>query len=504
MDKGKILSIILSVILTVTACETKNTSMNEDDATATAQSFVVPSDNPQFESRFTPILSKTLPRIDIQSIDNELDFVTLPYDSLWDYTACKVFVTDDGNPALDSVPAGVKVRGNWTARYDKKSLRIRFDERQSLLGLHQNEKYRDWVLLACYKDWSMLRDASSFYMAHLMGDEYVSDFRLVKVYVNTQYWGVYLLCEQQQTGPGRVDITKPEAGYEGTDIGYFLEYDGYYDQEPVLKQFTIDYGTLLINNSVPFNRFQNGFTIKSDIYSETQNTFIKRYMQNVFRIVYEAIYNEAYYEFDSTCTAIIRSETLSNSYETIDKVIDMDSWVNAYILAELSCDPDLAWSSFYMDVDFGENGDKKLHFEAPWDFDSAYGNIGPQRYALGLYAANVILDATKKQSMNPWYALPMRAAWFKRLVRDKFNAMVENKTFDRVYEYIDTISTSFESDFAANDERWDYVGHPKKVWHDYKGSDAGRCKTQKEAADYLKRWLANRVSNLSVIFNTFH
>ena len=26
--------------------------------------------------------------------------------------------------------------------------------------------------------------------------------------------------------------------------------------------------------------------------------------------------------------------------------------------------------------------------------------------------------------MNPWFALPMSAVWFKRLVRDMFNAMV--------------------------------------------------------------------------------
>ena len=38
----------------------------------------------------------------------------------------------------------------------------------------------------------------------------------------TKNWGVYLLCEQQQTGTGRVDITEPEGGYKGTDIGYLV------------------------------------------------------------------------------------------------------------------------------------------------------------------------------------------------------------------------------------------------------------------------------------------
>ena len=45
-----------------------------------------------------------------------------------------------------------------------------------------------------------------------------------------------------------------------------------------------------------------------------------------------------------------------------------------YILNELLEDRDIGFSSFYFSLDFSENGNHKLTFNAPWDFDYAIGN----------------------------------------------------------------------------------------------------------------------------------
>ncbi|MBQ8122183.1 MAG: spore coat protein CotH, partial [Ruminococcus sp.] len=53
------------------------------------------------------------------------------------YEACKVTVHDEtGALVIDSADADVKVRGNWTTTYDKKPLRIKFTEKQAVLGLN--------------------------------------------------------------------------------------------------------------------------------------------------------------------------------------------------------------------------------------------------------------------------------------------------------------------------------------------------------------------------------
>ena len=180
------------------------------------------------------------------------------------YEECKITIEDpSGNILLDSAEAQVKVRGNWTTNYEKKAFRIKFAEKQTLLGLNDGAAMKNWVLLAEYKDASMLRDKTALAIANeILSDDglYAADAEFVEVYINEEYWGVYLLCEYQQVSINRVDVFEPQKDYMGTDIGYFLEFDGYYYTENELNQFFVDYN----DNAplVPFDgRGGNGKTI---------------------------------------------------------------------------------------------------------------------------------------------------------------------------------------------------------------------------------------------------
>ena len=508
----------LSVCFSLFACSKKTTVKSSTKRTTTTTeahtTIDIPNDNLNYDSNFTPIVSTSLPRIDINVVTSslpegqgEMDFVTKPNrENKWDYTECKVTVSDGETISVDNKKAGVKVRGNWTTNYDKKPLRIKFDKKQSMLDLHGGEAYKNWLLLAEYKDWSMLRNSTAFYLAHLMDGNYVSDFRLVDVYINNQYWGVYLLCEQQEVKEGRIEISEAQklednTYYTGTDIGYFLEFDGYYSEEDDLQNFTIKYDTLFnYDQTQVFNNFQKGFTIKSDVYSQEQNNFIKNYMQCVWNICYKAIVNKEYYSFDTNYSSISVDSSLNNSYEAISKVIDVNSLVNSYLLADIACDTDVAWSSFFMDVDFGENGNKKLKFEAPWDFDSSFGNTKGCIDGKGIYAANIITNASNQDAANPWYMLFYSCDWFRNLVRDKFNSMKSKGNFDKVLDYISTITNNYETAFVANYSKWDNCGKPETIG--WEVNDYSRvCKTQKEAANYMKSWLSNRLENLEKLYN---
>ena len=498
----------LSSFLTLVSCKKKGDTTTSKTTTKVTTSYKkITSDNPNYQSDYTPIISDTLPRIDINVEDSAMEWYTsvTTDTSEKEYANCNVIVTE-GENVTDPLVAQVKVRGNWTITYPKKPLRIKFDKKQSMLGLHNGEKYKNWVLLAEFKDWSMLRNASAFYLAHLMGNDYVTDFRFVDVYLNNEYYGIYLLVEQQEAKAGRIDVTEPEKNYEGTDIGYFVEYDGYYYREAKNEQFAIDYKYNLL---APDNRIaieslmQNGYTIKSDIYSKTQTDFIKNYIQNVYDICYNAIYKEEYYEFDSEYKTIVKSNTLTNAYDTISKVIDVDSLVNAYILADIACDVDMTWSSFFMDVDFGEAGDKKLRFEAPWDYDSSFGNTLGCLDGEGIYAGAIVKDVHDAESMNPWYGLFYHTDWFKSLVKDKFNALKNQKAFEKITTYITTVSDKYVSEFAANYAKWENnkEHYPDTEW-ELRKSPSRLCKTQKESAEYFISWFNTRITKLDAIYNS--
>ena len=508
--------LVLTLSFSLLSCKKKTTKNTTTERTTTKvqtekrkTSIDIDTNNNKYESNYEPILSEKLPRIDIvvndESISEEniMDFVTKPgLDDEPDYTKCLITVTNDLDEIeLNEKSAGVKVRGNYTKIYDKKPLRIKFDKKQSMLGLNEGGEYKNWLLLAEYKDWSMLRNSAALYLAHLMGDYYASDFRLVDVYINNQYWGIYLLCEQQEVKNGRVSITEAEEDYTDTNIGYFLEFDGYSSEETEFQHFNLNYKPLLNDDGTrTFNNFQSGYTIKNDMYSVDQKNFINNFMQKVFDICYYAIYEEKYYSFDSTYSTISIDNTLKNSYEAISKVIDVDSLVNTYLLADIACDTDVSWSSFFMDVDFSETGSKKLTFEAPWDYDSALGNTYACVSGEGEFAASIFINAIHEETGNPWYMLFYQSDWFRSLLRQKFNAMKEKGYFTKVLDFLSACKDKYETSFIANYAKWDNAGHPEKTnWE--QNENSRKCTNEKESAEYLVRWLTTRINSLEEVYN---
>ena len=135
--------------------------------------------------------------------------------------------------SITNAVAAMKVRGNYTTNYQKKPFRIKFESSTNMFGLNQGKKFKKWVLLADTKDVSMLRNSLGFYLGRNLMDEklFASDFTPVHLYLNDTYWGLYILAEQKEAKPGRVEAYAPGTGYEGTDIGYLFELDHYYAEE---------------------------------------------------------------------------------------------------------------------------------------------------------------------------------------------------------------------------------------------------------------------------------
>ena len=424
------------------------------------------------------------------------------------YEDCSLKLTDtEGHVTIDNAEAEVKVRGNWTTCYPKKPFRIKFKEKQSLLGLNGGIKKKNWVLLAEYKDASLLRNMAAFYMGRelLKTDGlYCADCVPVEVTINGEYWGVYLLTERQEADPKRINVTDPEKEYTGTDIGYILELDGYYVYEELDDRINLSYA----NNAplIPFDgrggsgrsvtplrkagesmRKDIGISIKSDTYSEEQREFIRNYLDKVYYIMYAAAYQKRSYRFNDDLTDVVRATELELK-DAVAKVVDLDSLADTYILSEMTCDQDLYWSSFFMSVDFGEFGDGRLRFEAPWDFDSALGNTCDPE---GLYAANMIYDDNNRfYAVNPWLCVLMNADWFKDIVRDKWQRVYAGGLFDRTCDMIDRYTEKYAEEIGRNYDRWDNILDESII--DELTEEAKKCTSQQEAAEYLTEWIRKR------------
>ncbi len=444
------------------------------------------------------------------------------------YEECSVSLrSTDGELLLSPCDAKVKVRGNWTTSYPKKSLRIKFSEKQNLLGLNDGAEQKNWLLLAEYKDASMLRDKAALYISReiLSADGlYAADADFVQVEVNGEYFGMYLLAEMQQVSAKRVRITEPEEGYTGTDIGYFLEYDGYFADEDELNSFPLDFaGNAALRfytgdpdstrtmKPLPTSKYDPqkpmGITIKSDIYSQAQHDFIEGFVNNVFRIMYEAAYHDRAFVFDKSYRNIHETDAVTPR-EAVENVVDVRSLVDMYIISELTCDADVYWSSFFMDADFGPKGSKKLRFEAPWDFDSAMGNKNRCLDGTGFYACNVVPDVDggrwgggQYDTINPWLVVLVYEDWYQELIRETWTRAYDSGVFARCSEMIAADSTRLRVEFEKNYAKWDNIRNRDGFAAEL-SEPAKACRTEEEAAEFLRQWLNSRIAFLNSQWHT--
>jgi len=120
------------------------------------------------------------------------------------YLNCSISV--DGKGTLNDYTGTARIRGRGNSSwlwYDKKSYRIKLDEKYPLLGLGRNS---DWVLLANYRDPTDLMNVFGFEVADWLGLPFTNHTRFVEVTLNGDFIGLYQLTEQVEQGSNRVDV----------------------------------------------------------------------------------------------------------------------------------------------------------------------------------------------------------------------------------------------------------------------------------------------------------
>ena len=416
----------------------------------------------------------------------------------------------DGKKGLENAPAGMKVRGNYTAEYQKKPFRIKFDSKQNLFGLNESQKYKKWVLLADVKDSSLLRNASAFYLASqiMPNSVFTSDFTPVHVYINDEYWGMYLLAEQKEVKEGRVPVYEAGKNDKGTDIGYFFELDNYYTEEQQKADgdptFEVEYKPSAINWHHPFENFtriQRGYTMGSDLTNpDVQLPYLTKRVEMAYTVIYDAVLNNKFQRIENETLVDDDSATLE---ECLAKTIDIDSFVSMYLLNEVVCNPDVGYSSFYMSLDMSASGNKLLTCNCPWDFDSTMGvrQSGDRSSAEGVSFSRDAQGYYASRSSNMWLSIIAKAQFFKDKVKNLWNQLKEEGVFAKVAAMQDDYSTTYVDDYAKNFTRWPRtMGNNPEVSHETV-SDVNSFRTEAEAKTFMQNWYNKRVNTVDGLFN---
>lgn len=370
------------------------------------------------------------------------------------YVNCTVSVSNTSDEyTLEETVAGIRFRGNSTLNYaDKKAYRIKFDKKQDLFGMG---KAKSWVLLANAFDKTMVRNAIAFAVAQQLGLEYTSLYQFVNVYLNGECLGLYLLCEQTQTGETRVNIEEDESGK--VDTGYLIEFVGNGDTSEDAYFDVVDVDPSLFADGVTVNWRSNvmKFIIKTpekEFCTPDQIAFISEYANS---------FNKA---------------ILTHDWTAFNEMCDVDSFAKFFIVNTVLNNGDGGYQIYFYKK---ENGGK-VYAGPIWDFDqsSAASVQCTTGYTKWYYG-----------SSNPWFDSFIVWDEFMELARRYYD-----ENIDQIKEIVDYYTNVLyyenEYDFHVNDVIWNSV--TDDYWRIT--DEVSELKTYEENFNHLNQWFVNRIS----------
>lgn len=292
-----------------------------------------PETVPEVELPFTP-LSKDLPIVSVNTNGVAVESK--------DYVDMTLTLANVEEPLVE-VGGAIRMRGNSTAKFPKKPYRIKLDQKHSFFGL---DKAKSWVLLADWLDPSTLHNYAALTLAATSEHfDFIPTPYKVDLYFNGEYAGVYTLCEQVQENEGRLDLEiEIKRSMRDLEDYNFLICMNYNAPEKPGAEEGVTY--FYLSNCDRY--FELEYPTREDFPSEAQ-----------FRTFFTAM--EDYMR--ETVSAFQQS---SRSY--LSKNVDMDTLIDFFIVDQIMGERDHHWKSVFMYYKGGE-GDPKLHFGPPWDYD---------------------------------------------------------------------------------------------------------------------------------------
>ncbi|MEL7248178.1 MAG: CotH kinase family protein [Bacteroidota bacterium] len=429
--------------------------------------------------------------VDPTNTDNELPYIEVTSDVAIENepkVPGQMRVFENGTEVL-STRIGIEYRGSTSFRLsDKRSYGVEtwdendMDEDKSVLGFPEEE---DWILLGhVFRasegrifDPTLMRNHIGYELYRSMGN-YASRSQFVELNVNGQFEGTYLFLEKLKRDNDRIDVARLEEGdndVENITGGYILKIDKtsggdvapnepleYYENNwaddarynediSFRSKYGVDGSTLDFEAfRPPYHEDQYIETYflyeypRADRITDQQKEYIQQYME----------------EFE---TALL-SDDLTSSERTYTDYVDLNSFVDYFILNELVGNIDAYRLSTYLYKDRGE----KLNMGPVWDLNIGYNGQGT-------ISSDWIVNYNDYVTRDPWlvpfwwdrlledpiYIDLLKQRWselrvntlatstVENLVRETSAYLIDNKAIERNYERWSGIDVAYEAEVEA-------------------------------------------------------
>lgn len=353
----------------------------------------------------------------------------------------------------------IRVRGNSSRHFDKSNYYLRLEEdgkkmEHEMMGIAPGST---WALHGPFLDKTLMRN---YMWYHLAGEimEYAPAAEFCEVFIDGAYKGVYVMAEHIDEGENRINL-EPYDG-KASFTSYIIRADRGGDTE--------------LETALTFSEYtyRAGLNRKKDIVYPGKTNLteeLKDYIEKDFSQFEKAIYS---YDYDS----------LRYGYR---EYIDIDSFVEYFILNELSGNTDAVIFSTYLYKDLG--GKVNL---CVWDFNNCCNNYIEQATGTGGFFLPT----------RPWYFMLFKDEFFVEEVIRTYRQLRKGVLSEEsLKKNIQDIRMYTETAAQRNFKVWGYSFQPEHEWLEGGRHIGSYDEAVKQYTDYLinrGEWLDEHIEDL--------
>ena len=367
-----------------------------------------------------------IPGVPIKNTDGTTTFSTTQ--SGESMLSARIAVMEDGSrnhhPSDDpdwTTDTLIRVRGNSSRYFDKKSYLLRFTDEEGTYQDHEvmgMDAHYEWALYGPYLDKSLIRNYMWYNIAGEIMD-YAPNVRFCEVILNGEYQGLYVMVETITNGVDcRVNVSEPVDNTTAT--GYVLRLDrGSNDDLKNINNFT--YYTYRIGQLHNF-RVNIAYPRSGALTLELADA-IEQDLSDFEKALYSFDYDSEIYGYQTR--------------------IDVKSFLDYFIINEFTCNYDAGTLSTYLYKDIGG----KYRF-CIWDFNSACEN----------YELPTTLPQHFELQNTIWYFMLFKDEEFVERILSRYQQLRETYLSDEyLCDYIDSTIAYLGDAVDRNFQVWGYT-----------------------------------------------
>lgn len=406
-----------------------------------------------------PFISSNLPLLKIytngQSIMQEVK-ITADLKVIDNGVGNLNYLDDAPNGYNDKI--GIEMRGASSLMYPKNG--FGFETRDSLgnnnnvelLGLPEEN---DWVLHGPYSDKTLLRNFVTYHIGGQLG-RYNPRVRLCEVFMDDQYWGVYMLVEKIKRDKNRVDIAKlnptDTLGDELTG-GYIFKIDRDMGSE----------NGWLSNHGYGYYAYHHP---NADGLHQKQKNYIQLFFANFENLMNSSNFNHPTLGYTSW--------------------IDVPSFIDYMLIQEITRNIDAYRLSAFMYKEKDSDGGK-LHAGPIWDYNLGYGNedfCDNGNYTSWAFNYNQVCGSP----FPFWWGKLVNNSDFRDEFHCRWNELRSTVLHtDTILHFIDSMVLHIKDARIRDTKRWNTIG--QYIW-----PNAYVGQTYEDEVLYLKDWITDRMN----------